>query len=144
MAKAETSEPKTIKCADVDRVGFLEELDDMFAKPIRGEIKETMQLKLATFAEANLFRCRLVGGDKTVIDTDACLKLYEQKKLSRVDFLRMIAVHVEPARKIFSEKELAKISAQEKGPSRLTFKRMEDKTITLAESLAAVVAAIGT
>jgi hypothetical protein len=139
--------PQTGRRRDVrvDRIGFVQELVKHWieadihgdkSKGIKGLVKAN--LTAGETVEADFFEASLIEATDTTLSAALLLRLYDQKAITRAEMVEMLAVKVEPARKILPPKTLARLTIKSPGTPRLVVSRKPGVELTLQQAVAAV------
>jgi hypothetical protein len=135
MPETEIKVPRDIR---VEQLGFVNELYDQFFKPLNDEVKKSMIAKGQELVRADFFEGKIVQATPTFVDNDLLLRLYDAGKLTRKELLTLIGAKVEPCRKFFSAKDLAKISVKGTLTNKLCVERIDGVEVALVDAVRAL------
>jgi hypothetical protein len=127
----------------VDHLGFVGELADEFAKPLRDRVKTDLEERGTPRVSGDAFQGLLVMVRSSWIDADKFLRLYERKKMSRAQFLAAISVKKEPALQVLSGQDLAAITSEGNATPSLRVTRIKGVEVSLIEAVKTIAAAVG-
>ena len=126
----------------LDLIGYVAELQDRFADPLRDKVKSELIAARETNAAADAFEALIVEGVKTDIDAAKFLKLYEAGKMTRAQFVEAISVRKGPALKVLSGVELGKISTESPIVPQMRVSRIKAVEVGLVDAVRSIAAAI--
>jgi len=122
---------EVVRNVGLDHIGFVEELDRRFVRPLRDKVKAALTAKGAVRGAGDYFTGLIAGVGKSTgrIDPEKFLRLYEKKKISRAQLVAAIRVGNEAASECLSQAEIDKISDFTPATPRLCVERI--KTVEL-------------
>lgn len=125
----------------VDQIGFVDELQKLFADPL----KEAVKAKHAAGdrLEGDFFTGRIDAASKTTVNAAKWFKLFNDGKISRAQFLDAITVSTTDAKRVLGETEFDKVSTTIAGANRLTVARKKDVELGLVRAVQSLHQTIG-
>ena len=136
MTKTETEERASARDVRVDQIGFVGELQKHFADDLKTAVKAKMSGDGLQHVEGDYFDGLLVDGyDVQTIDPAKFLKLYEDGKIKRAEFLSALKIANKPAAEFLSGKEIDRISTTAAGQSQLRVTRKKGVEIKLTDAV---------
>lgn len=128
---------RVVRDQRVDAIGWINDLTKLVKEPAVDEVKNALKAKKAGEAQGDVFTGLLIGaGPSLTVDPEEFHKLYVCGKIKKEEYLACLKVGVEPARKLLSAADLAKVCTDSPGTPRLNIKRIrEDKGPDLAFAL---------
>ena len=133
-AAAAPAEAKTTgRDVRVDRVGYVEDLVDLWCTPIRKAVKSKMVDGELDLLEGDVYEGKLVATTASCIPAAALYRLLKRGKIKEKDFLAAIGVSKSEASKFLSERELAAITESAEGTPRFSIARKKGIDVTLAQ-----------
>jgi hypothetical protein len=117
----------------VDSLGFAKEIEKRYAKPLNEELKAGMAAGDRKFGE--FFEAVCSQGDDTEIKPALILGLFEKKRLTRPQLLRILKVSITEARQILDQTTFNKISRTTAGSKKLDVRPKPGLVIELEKAI---------
>lgn len=136
----ETSAP-TPRDVRVDQIGFANELKKHFIDDLKTSVKTRMMTTGTDRCQGDFFEALLADGMRSTIDPVRFFKLFQQKKITKKQFLSAISVGSDAAKAFLSLAAVAEISSSVPVQS-LTVTRKKDVQIELVDAVSTLGAAI--
>jgi hypothetical protein len=106
----------------IDRIGFASELSKHFIDPLKKAVKRAH--KVGAQLVGDYFQASIDPHTDTEIPPEAWLKLWNDGKISRADYLRGLKVKIGEAGEILDEKTFNRIAKKVDGTARLNIDRI--------------------
>jgi hypothetical protein len=120
----------------VDQIGFVKEADEKHAKLLKGDVKLSMINKDQQRVAGDFFEGQLVTFVPATVNPAKFLKLFEQEKITRAQFLAAVSVNTGPCEKFLSGDQLAKISDLGERVTQLRVGRIKGVECKLVDAIA--------
>jgi hypothetical protein len=133
MSKPEKEESAPRRDINIDRIGDINELVKQYQKPLIDKIKSSMSSGDVVIADR--FEGLLVTGESTTVDAEGFVKLWEEGKITRAQFVRGIIVSTSEAKKILAEKDLDRISTVKPTAPSLRVARRDGVQIEVVDAI---------
>ena len=113
----------------IDRIGFVSELGKQFADPLRLAVRDAHEV--GARLQGDCFEGLLYESGSAEVDSGKFLKLLEQGKISRDQYLAAVAVSVTEARRILDEKTFDRVAVVGELRKALKISRLKGVSIEL-------------
>lgn len=131
-------ERKTCRDTRVDHIGFVKELGKHFADPINDAIKARLGSEKIDLAEGDLFQGLYLPGHRSALVADKFLRLYDAGKITRAQFLSILSIKRDPAKKFLCEDQLDAMSISLPDAPSLTVTRKQGVELALVDVIKAL------
>jgi hypothetical protein len=139
-----TKKKTPVEClkSEVDAAGYAKELFKRWLTPLIERLKEGRKPGAVLLGET--FQASLIGCTDRHVSPAAALRLYEEGRCTKQQFIGMISVKVPMAEKAFDQTTFKRICQSRPGPVSLKFTLRDDAIeVDLGDACVEVVAAVG-
>ena len=135
---SDTATAKLPRDKRADLLGYVNELVRRFADTIKTELKVRMTNEELDRVAGDVFEAVLTRPFESTVDPAKLLKLYDEEKISRAQYLSATRVVKEPLEKFLSGDQIARMSSSAPGTPRLNLKRIGTVEVKLVDAVRAL------
>lgn len=132
---ADAPQAKLPRDVRVDQIGYVDEVKKQYADDLKTAVKSHMLEDELVRVTGDAFEGLLVQGRERTVPPAKLLRMYEQKKITKAQFLACMKVGNEAADKLLGKAAVARMSKFEDAPPKLCVTRIKGVEITLVDAL---------